>query len=1024
MTDPLPDLDLGALYGVLAESTPDTIISIDEHGTVLSLNPSGERLFGYAASEVIGRPLSELMPERLRARHTAGVARYLKTGEKHIPWKAVRVPVLTRDGREIPVEISFGEFVSGGHRLFSGIIRDITERLAAEAALADGAEQLQQQATELEQQIEEAQTMSEELEQTNQELHEVNRSLEQARAVAEEAATILRSREEEFRALANSIPTLAWMARPDGWIFWYNDRWYEYTGTVPEQMEGWGWQRVHDPAVLPDVLAEWSRSIATGESFEMTFPLLGADGVFRPFLTRVSPLRNTEHEIVRWFGTNTDIEREHAARRAAEQAATRMRLLQGLTALLANARTVDDVASITVAQAVQASGAATGMFAMHDESTGEVVIVRQSGLPAGVLDSYRRMSVSATTPAAECIRTGTPVFVGTRDGPDGLIARFPGLEAVWDQIGRSAVASVPLVTGDRVRAAMSFTFAEPQKFSADDREFLMALAGQGAQALERVESFAAEQRERRRSESIVESITDGFATFDGELRFTYVNARAANMINLPAESLLGRSVASLDRSAGSPFIDAIRTVLAERRPHSVEGFGTIMGRWLDMRLYPADDGGVVVYFQDITDRRRQQDASSFLAEASRLLGSSTDHRQTLLNLAHAAVPRLGDWCAIDLLDDPDSTLVPPAMTRVSLVHEDPKKLELAEEFQREYPPDWSGKRPNAVADALRGEAILIPEITDQILVAGAIDDRHLELLRSLGLTSVMIVPLLAGGRALGAITFVAGESGRRYTDDDLALAKDLAGRAATAVEHSMLLERAEAANVAKTEFLRTMSHELRQPLNAMGGLLQLWEMGLRGALTEAQQSDLERIKRNQHQLATMIEDLLSFARLEAGRLEVEMTTVALDAVLRALDPLVSLDLETHGIAYEYRSCDETLTALGDIERIHQVLVNLVTNAIRAMPSGGRITVSCEPDRSGDFVGIAVSDSGVGIPADKLESIFVPFVQLGRALNQPREGAGLGLAISKALAEAMGGTLMATSEVGVGSTFVLRLRRGR
>ena len=117
----------------------------------------------------------------------------------------------------------------------------------------------------------------------------------------------LRRSEEQFATLANAIPQLCWMANADGWIFWYNQRWYAYTGTTPEQMEGWGWQSVHDPEMLPKVMARWKASIATGEPFDMVFPLKGADGVFRPFLTRVMPVKDADGKIVRWFGTNTDI---------------------------------------------------------------------------------------------------------------------------------------------------------------------------------------------------------------------------------------------------------------------------------------------------------------------------------------------------------------------------------------------------------------------------------------------------------------------------------------------------------------------------------------------------------------------------------------------------------------------------------------------------------------------------------------------------------------------------------------------
>jgi PAS domain S-box-containing protein len=121
------------------------------------------------------------------------------------------------------------------------------------------------------------------------------------------AEVALRESEAQFRTLANAIPQLCWMANPDGWIFWYNDRWYQYTGTTAEQMEGWGWQSVHDPEALPGVLERWKGSIATGEPFDMVFPLRGADGVFRPFLTRIVPVRGAEGRVARWFGTNTDI---------------------------------------------------------------------------------------------------------------------------------------------------------------------------------------------------------------------------------------------------------------------------------------------------------------------------------------------------------------------------------------------------------------------------------------------------------------------------------------------------------------------------------------------------------------------------------------------------------------------------------------------------------------------------------------------------------------------------------------------
>lgn len=144
----------------------------------------------------------------------------------------------------------------------------------------------------------------EDLKRTETALQEAKDLLEQRVA---ERTTELQASELRFRTLANAMPQLAWIARTDGFIFWYNQRWYDYTGTTPEQMEGWGWQSVHDPMELPTILDRWKSSLATGEPFEMTFPLRGADGIFRPFLTRGHPLKDAEGRVQQWFGTNTDI---------------------------------------------------------------------------------------------------------------------------------------------------------------------------------------------------------------------------------------------------------------------------------------------------------------------------------------------------------------------------------------------------------------------------------------------------------------------------------------------------------------------------------------------------------------------------------------------------------------------------------------------------------------------------------------------------------------------------------------------
>jgi signal transduction histidine kinase len=231
---------------------------------------------------------------------------------------------------------------------------------------------------------------------------------------------------------------------------------------------------------------------------------------------------------------------------------------------------------------------------------------------------------------------------------------------------------------------------------------------------------------------------------------------------------------------------------------------------------------------------------------------------------------------------------------------------------------------------------------------------------------------------------------------------------------------AQQANRAKSDFLAVMSHELRTPLNAIGGYTEILKLGIYGPVNQRQQEALDRIVRSQQMLLTLINDVLNFAKLDAGQVQYRMADVTLYDALAPVESLVAPQLDARKQTYVFRECESSLRVRADRDKLQQIVLNLLTNAIKFTPDEGTITLSCRPD--GECAIVEVADTGVGISPDRLESIFDPFVQVDRALNRPHDGVGLGLSISRDLAQGMGGTLTAQSTLGEGSVFTLKLRR--
>ena len=289
-----------------------------------------------------------------------------------------------------------------------------------------------------------------------------------------------------------------------------------------------------------------------------------------------------------------------------------------------------------------------------------------------------------------------------------------------------------------------------------------------------------------------------------------------------------------------------------------------------------------------------------------------------------------------------------------------------------------------------------------------------------------LLPLVGSSRRLGVLS-IRFDHAHSFDTDEREFLVALAGQCGQALEraHLFAAERAaraeaEEANRAKMEFLATMSHELRTPLNAIGGYADLLHMGVRGPVNSEQRHDLERIQRSQQHLLSLINDVLNFAKLEAGKVEIRLSSVGVRETLDAMDPLIAPQIDAKRLTFESVAPDVTVCAIADEDKLRQVLLNLLSNAIKFTPEGGRITMACTYDA--EIVRISIQDTGIGIGGEDLERIFDPFVQLERRLTNVVAGTGLGLAISRDLARAMGGDVTVVSAPNQGSSFTVHLQR--
>lgn len=300
--------------------------------------------------------------------------------------------------------------------------------------------------------------------------------------IAEEA---LRENEERYRKLANSIPQLAWMAKPDGYIYWYNDKWYDYSGTTPIQMEGWGWERVHDPKILPAVLIEWKRSIATGEHFEMEFPLRSQNGEFRWFLTRVNPIKNSQGEVVHWFGTNTDIEEVRNTREALKDSVSTLETINSLGQTISAELDLEKLVQTITDAATQLTRAKFGalFYNVTNEKGESYTLYSLSGAPREAFAKFgmpRNTPVFAPTFAGESVVRSDDITQDPRYGKNA-----PNVGMPKGHLPVKSYLAVPVVSRSKeVIGGLFFGHPEPGIFTKKEENIVRGLAAQAATAID------------------------------------------------------------------------------------------------------------------------------------------------------------------------------------------------------------------------------------------------------------------------------------------------------------------------------------------------------------------------------------------------------------------------------------------------------------------------------------------------------------------------------------------------------------
>jgi len=786
------------------------------------------------------------------------------------------------------------------------------------------------------------------------------------------ASEVLRT-EARLRALVESDSVMVWTTDARGMV---EDMpvWRRLTGQTLEEVRGSGWVSAIHPDDREQTARAWAAALETRGPYRAVYRLRLAEGRYRWFEARGVPVLERDGTVREWAGTFHDV---HARREAEEERAA---LLAGMEQArrLAEEHAAEsaEMASRLQEQAAELEHQMAEAQAMAEEleTANEHLLTANQAVQAALEDEARlvetlhRIGVLLTSE-----RELARIVQAATDEATALTGAQFG--AFFYNVISEAGESYTLYTLSGVPREAFSRFPMPR----NTRVFAPTFHGEGVV----------------RSGDITRDPRYGKnAPYHGMPRG-----------HLPVRSYLAAPViAQGGEVLGGLFFGhaepEVFTERSERIAVGIAGWAAVAIE--NARLHDAE-------------RRARAAAERSAARAGQLLEVAEAMARALSPAEVAAVAleqgmrAVGADAGSMALLSADGAALETAGTR-GYPAEAAARL-------RGYPVEAGRPAPDVV---LTGETLLVPDLEAWQARYPAFAEK----VRQAGYAGYAAAAIRVDGRPTGVLDFVF----RRAQGFDAGLRvflEMLAGQCGAALQRARLYQaehaaraEAEAANRAKGQFLASMSHELRTPLNAIGGYVDLLQMELRGPVTPLQQSDLDRVKRAQQHLLGLINDVLNFAKLEAGRVELRLRDVALGELLDDVEALIAPQAATRGICYAPAPGDVTVAVRADRDKLEQVLLNLLSNAVKFTGPGGRVWMDWS--RVEGEVRVCVRDTGCGIPADRQESIFEPFVQVDPDLTRTRQGTGLGLAISRELARAMGGDVSVESRVGEGSTFTVHL----